>query len=419
MVVLMFLLAGSCAAYTAIDLPYRADIKADYQTDESIERGALLYANNCRGCHGDRGQGGVGLPLSTDAYQNPASVLELEQNREKLRTTLHCGRLGTFMQPWLNTNGGSLNNVQIEHLINLITDSTGAGWDHAVEFSHNLNHESVAVVGGDTVATIAKTFRIGMAELAALNPSLPENGFLPKGAKVKLPDGRIYKTTQSSETFAKIADKQAVGAAILTDLNAGSIEPGKTYSYSFDTKTGTFVLLVNGDPAVGLFPGAVLSLPDDISYAVVDTDTVAIIAAKTGATVDEIKALNPDLADVGDQTALTEQAGMVLQLPPIATYEVRGQSVAELAGAFGGLRDAVQAFADENGFDPNNVLRIGQTLKIPPDAWGVTPSGTPNNGTACIEHAVPASVNADLTGASKPPEPPAQLSTDVEIVAHA
>ncbi|MFQ5382348.1 MAG: hypothetical protein ACE5EF_12125, partial [Dehalococcoidia bacterium] len=82
-------------------------------------------------------------------------------------------------------------------------------------------------------------------------------------------------------------------------------------------------------------------------------------------------------------------------------------------------RDAVQAFADENGFDPNNVLRIGQTLKIPPDTWGVTPSGTPNNGTACIEHAVPASVFDDLTGASKPPEPPAELSTDVGIVAHA
>jgi len=419
MVFLMFLLAGSCAAYTAIDLPYRADIKTDYQSDESIERGALLYANNCRGCHGDRGQGGVGLPLNTDVYQNPATVLELEQARSKLRTTLYCGRLGTFMQPWLNANGGSLNSVQIEHLVNLITDPSGAGWDHAVEFSHNLNHESVAVVGGDTLSTIARTFRVGIADLERLNPGLPAEGFLPKGAGVKLPDGRTYRTTQSSETLAKIADKQAVGAAILVDLNAQTIEPGKVYSYEFDPRTDTFTLLVDGDPVVGLFPGAVLNLPDDIGYTVSDTDTIAAVAGHVGVTVDSIRALNPDLEGVGDETALVDQAGMILVLPSIEAYEVRGQSVAEVAGAFGGLRDSVKAFADENGFDPGHVLRIGQTLKIPPEAWGATPSGTPNNGKACIEHAVPSSVFDELTGASTEPDQPTEQSTDVEIVAHA
>ncbi|MBK9544581.1 MAG: hypothetical protein IPO51_01740 [Dehalococcoidia bacterium] len=63
MVALMFLLVGGCAAYTAIELPVRAPDQADWTRDQSLERGALLFANNCRTCHGNRGDGSIGPQL--------------------------------------------------------------------------------------------------------------------------------------------------------------------------------------------------------------------------------------------------------------------------------------------------------------------------------------------------------------------
>ena len=68
-VVLLFISVAGCAAYATIDLPIRAERQADFFEAESIERGALLYANNCRTCHGIRGEGGVGLTLNKAASE--------------------------------------------------------------------------------------------------------------------------------------------------------------------------------------------------------------------------------------------------------------------------------------------------------------------------------------------------------------
>ena len=440
MVVLMFVLGGSCAAYTAIDLPYRADLKADYHLDESIERGALLFANNCRTCHGAEGQGGVGLPLATEARLaaglddlTDPDPLKLETNRVRLRRTLYCGRASSIMQPWLNTNGGSLNAIQIEHLINFLTDPAGAGWEHALEFSHNLNHESSAVIGGDTLASLAKMFRLGVPELIKLNPGYSATAPLPKGTSIKLPanaqfpKGRSYKVTQANETLLKIADTQHVGEIILLELNADRVESGARFSFKLDAKKNVFTLLKDGRSVVGLYPGTKLEIPDGASYAVVDGDTVKIIAAKTGLTADQVRAASTDLGSAKDDDPLAAQAasGLVLSLPKLAAYEVKGQSLKALADTFGGLADAAAAFAEANStpanpVQPTSVLRIGQVLKIPAEAWGAAPAGTVNDGKACVENAVPKSVYETITGVA-PVEPtaPTTVSKQVEVQAHA
>ena len=179
-VVLFFVLAGGCAAYTVIDLPVRAERQSDYFFSESVERGALLYANNCRTCHGIKGEGGVGLPVNKADFQDP-DPLKLKANRELLKRTMYCGRAGTLMPAWLNTNGGALTDRQIEHVVDLITspveiayqdeegNPTSKGWTEAVEFAHNLNREASVIVGGDTLDTIAAAHAIGHTELAELN----------------------------------------------------------------------------------------------------------------------------------------------------------------------------------------------------------------------------------------------------------
>ena len=108
-VILLFTMTAGCAAYTVIELPIRAVDQQNWHEDQSLERGALLFANNCRTCHGNTGEGGVGLPLNTPAFQNQ-DPLVLRANRALLQRTLECGRAGTRMPAWLNTNGGSLSD---------------------------------------------------------------------------------------------------------------------------------------------------------------------------------------------------------------------------------------------------------------------------------------------------------------------
>ena len=97
MVALMFLLVGGCAAYTAIELPVRAPDEAQWTEDQSLERAGLVFANYCRTCHGNRGEGGVGPQLlNAEASQfQDQDPLKLAGNRTLLRRTLSCGRAGT------------------------------------------------------------------------------------------------------------------------------------------------------------------------------------------------------------------------------------------------------------------------------------------------------------------------------------
>ena len=196
-VVLLFVTVAACAAYTAIDLPVRAERQADFFESESIERGALLFANNCRTCHGIRGEGGVGLTLNKPAFRNQ-DPLVLTQNQALIRRTLECGRAGTLMPAWLTTNGGSLTANQIGHLVRLLTapleegafdalgNPTNDGWLAAVEFAHNLNHDSRTSITGDTLDLIAAAHGIGVAEVAALNGFASGAAELKKGEAISI-----------------------------------------------------------------------------------------------------------------------------------------------------------------------------------------------------------------------------------------
>jgi len=341
-VALSFLFVGACAAYSAIDLPLRSPRQSAYFQSESIDRGALLFANNCRTCHGIKGQGGVGLPLNKPDFKNQDPLI-LVANQALIHTTLFCGRAGTLMPPWLNTNGGSLNTEQIQHLIDLITapvdpnlkddegNPTNAGWLKAVEYAQNLNRAVTVIVGGDGLDAIAKTHQIGLQQLADLNGGAGPNDILPHDMIVKLPpnqafpNGRDYKVLSTNETLSKIADSQHVGAAILADLN--------NLPYSLDAKANFSLLGQDGAPIPGLFPGDKLALPDGANYIVKAGDTLDSIATQHGLTAASIHSLNTARIGALQSTDPVDAEGK-LKLPAGSFVIAKaGQTLAVIATA--------------------------------------------------------------------------------------
>ena len=410
-VVLSFVFTGACTAYSIIELPSRAPSQVTWTKAQSVERGALLFANNCRTCHGIKGQGGVGLPLNSSVnpdarnFQNQDPLI-LKANQALLRTTISCGRAGTVMPAWLKQNSGSLNNIQVEHLIDLITSPieekhkdaegvvTSEGWLLAVEFAHNLNRETSGNVGGDTLDTIAKAHGIGPKELAAAN-NVPLFGILKQGSKLTIPGfrgdpgGYTYNVYNNNETITKVAESQHVGAAIVADLN--------NLQYKFTEAKGkaTFQLLdKDGATITGLFPGDKLKLPQGATYAVSSGDTLDAIAKRHNLSASAISALNPDTLRNVDSTKPLD-AERKLTLPPGTGVVVQdGQTLGVVASQHGLTLDVL---AKENSLDAAAIVKTGDKLKLPAN----TPYTIQTGDTLALVAAEHGISPADLANANK------------------
>lgn len=128
----------------------------EQRTEEVAERGARLFVNNCRTCHGLEGEGGVGPPLDIPAFRildkdNPYGVEataqgEADSVRKFLHETIACGRTGTFMPIWGQEFGGPLSETQINQLVTMITEGR---WDLVRELG--AEHDAEA---GTTAADI-------------------------------------------------------------------------------------------------------------------------------------------------------------------------------------------------------------------------------------------------------------------------
>jgi LysM repeat protein len=466
----------------------------------------------------------VGLPLNKPEFKDQ-DPLVLKNNRALLQRTLTCGRAGTRMPAWLNTNGGSLNARQVDHLINLITapvdekykdengDPTSKGWTEAVEFGENLNRETVVVVGGDTLGTIAKDHNAGLKEFMELNPGKDPDAVIKKGTKVQLPkaagrpNGKTYEVKKDKETLRKINDGQLVGALIIADLNK--------IAYTVSEKTLT-LKLSDGDKSrvAGLIPGVTLALPEGSQYILKAGDTVDAIAKQHGVSTSDIQDANKALLltvdgkpvskssdaldaerklnlpanpvavvqagqtagviasthglkpeDLGSAvpgegqqlklpagTRYTVQAGdtletvaklhgittdelaklnglkagdsispsIVLKLPKIEKYNVKGQSLDDIGKTFSNVTALSLGEAQNPQAPANAIYAIGTQLVLPKDAWGSAPPDTINNGSACVEHALPDAKLKEVLGTgAKAPEAPAAVSKTVLIESNA
>lgn len=131
MILLVFLAIFVTGAYTLWD-PDRADEAEARQLGSTVERGAYLFSQNCRTCHGDAGEGGAAsnrLRLAPalnrpdlrgeDAEGNVTGV-SYATAYKFVYYTISCGRVGKVMPAWAQAQGGTLNTEQIKQLTTLI-----------------------------------------------------------------------------------------------------------------------------------------------------------------------------------------------------------------------------------------------------------------------------------------------------------
>lgn len=121
---------------------WRDKVAAEHQLHKSIERGRNLYANLCFDCHGSTGLGNTdparkdlpGFPLNKPAFKmaNITDPNTLNETENLIRTTIERGRdrgPGQISMPaWSIHEGGSLNDEQVQQLVNFIMLGTDEDW---------------------------------------------------------------------------------------------------------------------------------------------------------------------------------------------------------------------------------------------------------------------------------------------------
>lgn len=114
----------------------RQHVAREEITHRIAERGARLYVNNCRGCHGMEGEGHVAPALKSKAFLvlGPDNAYGAEATpqgeadlvHQFLFNTIACGRTNTFMPVWAQRFGGPLSDTQVNQIVTMITEGR---WD--------------------------------------------------------------------------------------------------------------------------------------------------------------------------------------------------------------------------------------------------------------------------------------------------
>ena len=131
----------------------RAAAARESQAETMAHRGATLFVNNCRGCHGLEGDGpdggGIGPRLNNVAFLvldegNPFKLPKTPDGDARsihdfLFNTITCGRTNTAMPPWSEKHGGPLSDIQIEYIASMAMQGR---WDLVTEIGHE--HDALA-----------------------------------------------------------------------------------------------------------------------------------------------------------------------------------------------------------------------------------------------------------------------------------
>jgi len=165
MVILVFLLLAAVGGYVIWE-PFRSEETEKKQEVTAAERGARLFTDYCRVCHGDRGQGGaaggrlaLAPPLDRpdlQGRQGPGQPVDANAAKTAFNlivNTITCGRVGTPMPTWGEKEGGALNDHQIEQLATLI--NRGDEWGAAAEFAREKDATGVKLTQAVSVEDTA------------------------------------------------------------------------------------------------------------------------------------------------------------------------------------------------------------------------------------------------------------------------
>ena len=206
MVLLVFAAVIAAGAYTVWD-PHRAADAKSVQLEKTLNRGAYLFAQNCRTCHGDMGEGGakgnrlsLAPPLNRPDLQGrkalggPVTKADKDAAYNLVFNTITCGRIGKAMPTWGDSQGGPLNPEQIKDLAIFIT--TGTDWQTADEYANEASDTNHITLKSDIDAS-ATTMQV--------------NNATPLGADtyIKLDDELIHITKSDANTNTLTVERAA------------------------------------------------------------------------------------------------------------------------------------------------------------------------------------------------------------------
>ena len=148
MIGLLFVAFLAFGAYIANE-NNRAEAARENQDDLKAHRGATIFVNNCRTCHGMEGkgteEGAIAPALNRESFRvigkdDSQYVATPEGEATTLRNfifnTIACGRTNTAMPTWSDRHGGPLSDTQINYLVLLITQNR---WDLVKEIGHEVD----------------------------------------------------------------------------------------------------------------------------------------------------------------------------------------------------------------------------------------------------------------------------------------
>lgn len=245
--------------------------------EEQVERGQQLFAANCAVCHGNRGQGGVGLKLDIPANQ-PTSEAQETQRTEYLTRTLTNGRPGTYMPAWAIPNGGPLNTEQIGALVTMIEYGNWDKTQAVVEVyqAHNGTPPppSLAVntggIGGNPALATVGPIASNVQNPNAAAPAVGGNAAAPAASAAFIGDGLTINATEKDFAIALDTSLVKPGSVTINMKNEGpsphnvaikelskesaTIDAGKTIQLKIDLKAGTYTLIcsVPGHEQLGM-----------------------------------------------------------------------------------------------------------------------------------------------------------------------
>jgi len=245
-------------------LPYgittpRLDQQADLQQVTSIERGYNLFQANCARCHGAQGQGGIGPVLNDQvklfAHLNPTYI----KNVLTVGGRYVCGNSKSLMPVWADTNGGPLNYIQIQDLINFIR----APSNETFTVRNPSLNEPVLDANGKV-----ETFK------GWVDPS-----FAPAPSSTPFPDcwsGTVGGSTPAPSGAApSIAASDVIGTVVAQniafDVHQLDATANKAFGIDFqqkDSGVGGHDIQIKDASGNVVFDGEVLNDPGEITYVV-------------------------------------------------------------------------------------------------------------------------------------------------------
>jgi mono/diheme cytochrome c family protein/plastocyanin len=229
----------------------------EHQQVSSVERGYNLYEANCARCHGANGEGGIGPVL------NDQMKLFAHLNEQYIHNVLTvggryvCGNPKSLMPVWADTNGGPLNYVQIQDLIDFIRAPSTQEY---VKHDPSLNEP---VVGPDGKVQTFKGWRDPNFKPDPAATPVPEcwSGN-PGGGASQAPSGTLGPDATIVELTAKsiaYEPKQLSGPA------------DKEFGIDFkqeDAGVGGHNVEIRDSGGKTLFKGQVLTDPGETTYTI-------------------------------------------------------------------------------------------------------------------------------------------------------